>query len=141
MEAAFAAISPLGFGLDLMEHKVLMRMGGGARRRAVVLARGRPEVEIGWKRTHEVKAVARLRESYGGGSESDGKKKKCEWGQHRPRTLYLYWGPLVLPVAVPSAVQHASMTLFREVREKIAADSSPTEQSHDKLTTNYGKQV
>jgi hypothetical protein len=30
-----------------MEHKVLMRMCGGARRGAVVLARGQPELEIG----------------------------------------------------------------------------------------------
>jgi hypothetical protein len=28
MEAASAAISPLWFGLDLMEHKFLMRMRG-----------------------------------------------------------------------------------------------------------------
>jgi hypothetical protein len=30
MEAASVAISPPGFGLDLMKHKVLMRMRGGA---------------------------------------------------------------------------------------------------------------
>jgi hypothetical protein len=50
MEVVFAAISPLGFGLDLMEHKVLMCMRGGARRGVVVLTRGRPELEIGWER-------------------------------------------------------------------------------------------
>jgi hypothetical protein len=76
MEAASAAISLLGFGLDLMEHKVLMHMSGGARRGAVVLAHGRLELEIGWEHARGGEAVARLRESYGGGSESNGRKKK-----------------------------------------------------------------
>jgi hypothetical protein len=35
------------------------------------------------------KAATRLRESYDGGSESDGRKKKGEWGQPRPGPLYL----------------------------------------------------
>jgi hypothetical protein len=73
-EAAPAAISPLGFGLDLM-HKVLMRMHGGARCGAVVLARGRPELEFGWECARGSEAVARLQESYDGGSESDRRKK------------------------------------------------------------------
>jgi hypothetical protein len=38
---------------------------------------------------------------------------------------------LNLPVAVPSAVQHASTTLFREVREKIKADFSLTDSNYD----------
>jgi hypothetical protein len=50
MEAAFAAISLLGFGLDLMVHKVLMCMRGGARHGAVVLACGWTELETGWRR-------------------------------------------------------------------------------------------
>jgi hypothetical protein len=37
----------------------------------------------------EREAVARLRESYCGVSESDGRKKKGEWGQPRPRSPYL----------------------------------------------------
>jgi hypothetical protein len=49
MGAASAAISPLGLDLDLMEHKVLMRMRGGARCRMVALARGWPEPVTGWK--------------------------------------------------------------------------------------------
>jgi hypothetical protein len=53
MEVASAAISPLGFRLDLMEHKVLMRMRGGAQRGMVVLARGWSELEIGWMRAQE----------------------------------------------------------------------------------------
>jgi hypothetical protein len=36
-------------------------------------------------------------------------------------------GPLDLPVAVPSAVQHASTALFREIREKIAPNSRDSE--------------
>jgi hypothetical protein len=46
MESASTTISLLGFGLDLMPHKVLMCMHGGARRVAVVLARGRLELEV-----------------------------------------------------------------------------------------------
>jgi hypothetical protein len=53
MEVSSAAILPLGFGLDLMVHRVLMRMCGGARRGVVVLARGRPELETGWERVQE----------------------------------------------------------------------------------------
>jgi hypothetical protein len=37
MGAASAAISPLGLGLDIIEHRVLMCMRGGARRRTVAL--------------------------------------------------------------------------------------------------------
>jgi hypothetical protein len=37
---------------------------------------GRPELEVGWEHARESEAVARSRESYGGGSESDGRKKK-----------------------------------------------------------------
>jgi hypothetical protein len=91
-----------------------------------VQVRGRLELEIGWEHTRGSKAVARLWESYGGGSQSDGRKKKAEWGQHRPRPPYLQRGPLNPPVAVPSAIQHASTALFREVREKITADPSLT---------------
>jgi hypothetical protein len=61
-----------------MEHKVLTRMRKGERCGAVVLARGRPELEIGWEHTWGSEEVARLWESYDGGSESDGRKKKGE---------------------------------------------------------------
>jgi hypothetical protein len=50
MEVAYAAIPPLGFGLDLMVHKVLMRMRGGAWCEVVVLVRGWPKLETGWWR-------------------------------------------------------------------------------------------
>jgi hypothetical protein len=89
MEAASTAISPLGFGLDLMVHRLLMRMRRGARRGVVVLTRGRPELEIGWGCARRSEVVARLRENYGGGSESDGTTKKGERGQPRPRLPYL----------------------------------------------------
>jgi hypothetical protein len=39
----------------------------------------------------------------------------------------IYRGPLDLPVVVPSAVQHASTALFREIREKIAPNSRDSE--------------
>jgi hypothetical protein len=52
-------------------------------------ARGRPELEVGRARVRGSEAVARLRESNGGGSESDGRKKKGEWGQPRPGPPYL----------------------------------------------------
>jgi hypothetical protein len=54
-----------------------------------VVAPGRPELEIGWGCAHGSEVVATLRESYDGGSESDGRKKKDEWGQPRPGSLYL----------------------------------------------------
>jgi hypothetical protein len=60
MEAASAAISLLGFGLDLMPHKVLMRMRGEAWRGAVALECGRSELEVGWEHARGSKAVARL---------------------------------------------------------------------------------
>jgi hypothetical protein len=43
-----------------------------------------------------------------------------------PTALFI-GGPLDLPIAVPSAVQHAPMALFQEVCEKIATDLSLTE--------------
>jgi hypothetical protein len=53
IEVASVAVSKLGFGLDLMVHRVLMSMRGGARRRVVVLVRGRPELKVGWECTQE----------------------------------------------------------------------------------------
>jgi hypothetical protein len=58
-----------------------MRMCGEAQCGAMALARGRPELESGWECARESEAVARLWESDGGGSESDGRKKKGYWGQ------------------------------------------------------------
>jgi hypothetical protein len=52
-------------------------------------------------------------------------------GSTLPRTALFIGGPSNLPVAVPSAVQHASKALFREVREKIKADFSLTDYSDD----------
>jgi hypothetical protein len=110
MEAASAAISPLGFGLDLMVHKVLMRMRGGAWRGVLVLVRGWLKLDTGWRRaeakwpqgcgeatTAEVRAT--------GGRRVNGVNPDPSWS--------IYGGPPDLPVAVPSAVQHATMALSR----------------------------
>jgi hypothetical protein len=61
-----------------MVHRALMHMHGGARCGVVVLTRGRPELEIEWRYTRGSEEVARLRESYDGKNESDGRKKKGE---------------------------------------------------------------
>jgi hypothetical protein len=42
-----------------------------------------------WMGAHAREAVARLQGIYDGGSESDRRKKKGEWGQPRPDPLYL----------------------------------------------------
>jgi hypothetical protein len=55
----------------------------------VVLARDRPELEVGWERAHGSETVTRSQESDGSGSESGGRKKKGEWGQPRPGLPYL----------------------------------------------------
>jgi hypothetical protein len=52
-------------------------------------------------------------------------------GSTPPRAALFIGGPPNLPVAVPSAVQHASMALFREVRENNKADFSLTDYSYD----------
>jgi hypothetical protein len=72
-----------------MLHKDLMHMRCEARRGAVALVCGRPELDNGREYTCESEAVARMRESDGGGSESNGRKKKGEWGQPRPGPPYL----------------------------------------------------
>jgi hypothetical protein len=89
MEDATTAISSLVFALDLMVHRVLIRMRKGARHGAVVQAHGRPELGIGWEHAHGSKAIVGSQEGYGGGSESDGRKKKGEWGQPRRGPPYL----------------------------------------------------
>jgi hypothetical protein len=89
MVAATTAIWSIGLALDLMVQRVLMRMHRGTRRGAAMQARGRTELGFGWKRAHVSKAVAGSREGCGGGSESDGRKKKGEWGQPRLGPPYL----------------------------------------------------
>jgi hypothetical protein len=117
MEAASAAISSLGFTLDLMLHRVLTRIRKRSAQEAATLARGWLKLEAGWVRTREQggrKITTELRwwESDESGSESDTRKKKGGWGQPRPGPPYLLGGPPNLPVVVPSAVQHASTGLF-----------------------------
>jgi hypothetical protein len=110
MEAVSATISPLGFALDLIAQGVLTCMRKRARHGAVVQARGWPELEVGWKHARESKAVARSRESYGGGSETDGRKKKGA-------ALFIGGTPN-LPAAVPFAVQHVlNGSIPRSLRE------------------------
>jgi hypothetical protein len=54
-----------------------------------VQAHGRLELEVGWEHARRNEAVAKLLESYGSGSESDGRKKKGQWSQPQPGPLYL----------------------------------------------------
>jgi hypothetical protein len=81
MQAASAAISPLGLELDLIWHKVLTRM----RERSTTRSGGASTslTEVGsWTGGHGSKAVtrslrrARERESDGSGSDIDGRKTK-----------------------------------------------------------------
>jgi hypothetical protein len=74
MGAASAATSSLGLDLDLTKHRVLMRMRNGARRRAATLAHGRPELVMGWM--HAQGKQLQDCGSYGGGGDSDGRKKR-----------------------------------------------------------------
>jgi hypothetical protein len=90
MEAVTATISLLGFALDLMVQRILTRMRRKAHHGAAVEACGWPELGNGWEHARESKAVASSLESYDGGSESDGRKRKGEWGQPRPGPPYLY---------------------------------------------------
>jgi hypothetical protein len=73
-EASSAAISSLGFGLYLMVHKVLMRMRGGARRRAVVLAGRWPEPGTGWKCAQE-RSGRKATGCYDGESDATGGRR------------------------------------------------------------------
>jgi hypothetical protein len=63
MEAATAAISSLGFALDLMVQRVLTLMRRGARCGAVVQAHGQPELGFGQEHARGSKLIAR---SWGG---------------------------------------------------------------------------
>jgi hypothetical protein len=98
----------------------------------VVLARGRPGLEAGWAPEHGSKEVARSQESYDG-RKATGVEARVTRGRRKgmgstpTRAALFMGGPLNLPVAVPSAVQHAPTALFREVREKIKADFSLTD--------------
>jgi hypothetical protein len=84
MEAAPATISLLGFRLDLMPlegldvHVRRREAQSGGASAWTAGAGERMEVKC------ESEAVARLWESDGGGSVSDGRKKKGEWGQPQP---------------------------------------------------------
>jgi hypothetical protein len=88
MEAASAAISPLGFAMDLMLHRVLTRM----RKRSAARSGGASTLMAGLgggTRTCWRARLLRLQESNGSGSDSDARKKKGEWGQPRPGPPYL----------------------------------------------------
>jgi hypothetical protein len=111
MEAASAAISPLGFGLDLMVHRVLMCMCGGARRGVVVLARGRPELETRWERAQEKRPQGCGEATTTGVRVAGGRRRAI--GVNLDPSHSMYRGPLDLPVVVPSVVQRTSTALFR----------------------------
>jgi hypothetical protein len=72
-----------------MVQRVLRRMRCAARCGAVVQARKWPELGFGGECVHGSKVVARSRKIGGGGSESDGRKKKEEWGQPLLEPPYL----------------------------------------------------
>jgi hypothetical protein len=96
----------------------------------------------GWARKQggrKISTTWRERESDGSGSDNDGRKTKGEWGQPHFEPPYLWGAPPNLSVAVPSTVQHASMALFREIRENIKADFSLTDYSYD-LNLSLGRQ-
>jgi hypothetical protein len=135
MEAPSAAISPLGLVLDLMWHKVFMRM----RRRSTAWSGGSSTSLAGagsWKGGRWSKAVARSlprtreRESGGSRSDSDGGRRRG-MGSTLPRAVLFIGGPPNLSIAVPSTVQCASTALSREVCEKIKADFSLTGYIYD----------
>jgi hypothetical protein len=142
MQAASTAISPLGFELDLMLHKILTRM----RKRSTVWSGGASTCLAGagaWMGARGRKTVARelrRRESDDDGSESDRRKMKGEWGLPRLGPPYFLGGPPNLPIAIPSAVQHTSTTIFREVCTKIKADFLLTDYNYD-LNLSLGLQL
>jgi hypothetical protein len=79
--------------------------------------------------------IARSKVCYGGGTamgvEAKATRGGRKWNGVNPAPSHLiYRGSTDLPVAVPSAVQHASTALSREVREKIKADFSLTNHSY-----------
>jgi hypothetical protein len=87
MGAASAAISPLGLDLDLMEHKVLMCMCSGARRRTAALAHGWPELETEWMCARGKRSQGCG--SYGGNDDNDGRKKTVNGVNPEPsRSIY-----------------------------------------------------
>jgi hypothetical protein len=65
------------------------------------------------------------KESEGGRSE---RKKTKEMGSPPTRLTLFIGGPPNLSVAAPCSVQHTPTALSREVREKIEADFSLTDQ-------------
>jgi hypothetical protein len=81
MKVASTAMSPLGFVLDLMLHRVLTRM----RKRSAAWSGGAstcwPELEGGWTRVRE-QDTRWLQRHEGDSSESASvaRKKKEEWG-------------------------------------------------------------
>jgi hypothetical protein len=95
----------------------------------------------GWAREQDGRKKSySARESDSGGSESDGEEDEGEWGQPHLRPPYLQGGLPNLPVVVPSIVQHASTSLFREVREKIKAYFSLKYYIYD-LNLSLGRQL
>jgi hypothetical protein len=75
MEAASAAISSLGLGLDLIEHTVLMHIRVGARRSGGASARMAGAGDWMEARTREV--AARLQGATTARSDCDGRKKRA----------------------------------------------------------------
>jgi hypothetical protein len=111
MGAASAAISPLGLELDLMEHKVLMRMRSGARCKSGGASNQMAGVDD-WMEARAREAVARLRGTTTVRATASG-GRRGRMGSTLTRAALFIGGPLDLPVVVPSAVQRATTTLSR----------------------------
>jgi hypothetical protein len=113
MEVASAAISPLGFVLDLMLRRVLMRMCKRSAARGGVVSAWLARLG-GWTRA---RSGARRSQDCYGSAKAIAVKAKVTRGRRKrngvnpPRAALFIGGPPNLPVTVPSPVQHTSTAL------------------------------
>jgi hypothetical protein len=97
----------LGLDLDLNKHRVLMRMRGGARRRAAVLVHGRLEQVMEW--TH---APGKRLQGCGSYGDNDKRRKKRMSVVNLDLSRSIYGGPPDPPVQAPSVVRCAPQRLY-----------------------------
>jgi hypothetical protein len=107
MGAASGTISLLRLDLDLNKHRVLMRMRGGARRRAAVLVHGRLEQVMEW--TH---APGKRLQGCGSYGDNDKRRKKRMSVVNLDLSRSIYGGPPDPPVQAPSVVRCAPQRLY-----------------------------
>jgi hypothetical protein len=106
-----------------------------------VLARAWPELEAGWVGAGARRSQENLRRDGRATTvEVRATEDERRMGSTSPWAALFIGGPPNLSVTVPSTVQHASMALFREVREKIKVDFSLTDYSYD-LNLSLGRQI